>query len=99
MKHLQKAAQGNPALFAPHYNLGIIYRQRGDFDSAIEQFILALKINPDVAEAHNQLAVAYPGIEQLDKAIEHFREAVRLQPDKAEYGRNLEKVLQTKNHL
>ena len=41
-----------------HSNTGVVYKDKGMTDKAIEHYQIALRIKPDYAEAHNKLGNA-----------------------------------------
>jgi protein O-GlcNAc transferase len=61
------------------YLLGIIYFQRGDYDSAINYIQRTLKFNNN-ADAYHILGLSFQQKRQLDKAIRYYRKAVQLNP-------------------
>jgi tetratricopeptide (TPR) repeat protein len=74
----KKAAEfepGNPDLQA---NMGFVYYQRQDWESAIKCFIRAHQAAPQEADHLSALALSYAQIKQLPKAIELFRHAMQM---------------------
>ena len=79
-----------PGLPLAHNNLGEAYSDERLFDSAIEQFRIALSLRPINPEAtYENLGIAYLSQGQPDMAIEQFRTALRLKPDYADAHFNL----------
>ena len=54
---------------------------RGDFDSAIKEYLKVIELRPEVAEAYNNLGVAQKRKGELDKAAESFNKALDRKPD------------------
>lgn len=71
------------------YNLGLIYAQSGEFDSAEDYFLKALELSPDFSQACANLGALYDQRRDYPKALSYFRTAVRLDPDNAVYHFNL----------
>ena len=87
---------------AAHNNLGYLFLQRGELDSAISHFETALMIRSRNAAAHynlgealveNNLANALARKGLLDEAISHYEKAVKLRPDYGDPYFNLGSVL------
>ena len=85
-----------------HNNLGHLLLQRGDWDSAISHFELALQIRSHNAATHynlgralmeNNLANALARKGRLDEAVNHYEESVSLRPDYGDPYFNLGSVL------
>jgi protein O-mannosyl-transferase len=85
-----------------HNNLGYLFLQRGELDSAISQFETALEIRSRNAAAHynfggavieNSLANALARKGLLSEAIAHYERAIRLRPDYGDPYLNLGTVL------
>jgi protein O-mannosyl-transferase len=85
-----------------HNNLGHLLLQRGDWDSAISHFELALQIRSRNGATHynlgralmeNNLANALAREGRLDEAVSHYEESVRLRPDYGDPYFNLGSVL------
>jgi tetratricopeptide (TPR) repeat protein len=86
----------SPGKLRAHYNLGVIYHERGKIDEALKHYKEALGIMPDVAEVQNNIGVAYLSLGMPEKAIEHNLEALRLKPDMAGAHNNLGLAYTTK---
>jgi tetratricopeptide (TPR) repeat protein len=79
----------SPGKSRGHYNLGMLYQDKGLLDETIEHYRIALKLEPNHIKANYNLAIAY-----LDKgfyynAIEYYRIALRLEPNLAMTHYNL----------
>ncbi|MEO1521308.1 MAG: DnaJ C-terminal domain-containing protein [Cyanobacteria bacterium J06633_2] len=63
---------------------GYVYSQQGDFQSAIERYTEALRLDPQYTEALYLRGIAYSSQENYPLAFEDFTQALHLQPDFAE---------------
>jgi tetratricopeptide (TPR) repeat protein len=75
-----EAATLNPADASAHYNLGLIYQQRGDFAAATEAFERAVEIDSKEVDAHYQMGRIAREQGRLNEAIQHFERVVQLEP-------------------
>jgi len=66
-----------------HFDKGIEFSLRGDYDGAIKEYEAAIAINPNIPEAHNNLGFAYMDKGELEKAEQHQKKALELKPDLA----------------
>lgn len=73
-----------------YYELGELYRQRGDYARAVEPLQQALKVDRSDADAWYALALTYQAQGDHPAAVESFNEAVRFVPDFAEAYEGLE---------
>jgi tetratricopeptide (TPR) repeat protein len=65
-----------------HYNLGVVYTQNKDFDSAVKEFKTALGYNPKNAQAHYNLGIIYDDyFKDRENAKYHYRNYLELAPD------------------
>ncbi|HKP86799.1 MAG TPA: tetratricopeptide repeat protein, partial [Blastocatellia bacterium] len=76
-----EAATMNPADASAHYNLGLIYQQRGQYEDAKASFRRAVEIDPNEMDAHYQLGRIAREEGKLADAITHFDPVVRSNPD------------------
>jgi tetratricopeptide (TPR) repeat protein len=71
----------NPADASAHYNLGLIYQQRGQYSEAKQCFVRAIEIDPDETDAHYQLGRIAREQGELAEAITRFDAVVRRSSD------------------
>ena len=72
-----QAATLNPADASAHYNLGLLYQQRGEHESAIASFRQAVEIDPNETDSHYQLGRIARWQNRLPEAIQHFEQVIR----------------------
>jgi tetratricopeptide (TPR) repeat protein len=80
-----EAATLNPADASAHYNLGLIYQQRGQFEEAKTCFLRAVEIDPGETDAHYQLGRIAREQGRLPDAIAHFDAVVRDNPEHSQH--------------
>lgn len=56
------------------------YYDKGEFESAIQDYNQAIRLNPNSAAAFNNRGLAYVATGQFDQAIEDYDHAIRLNP-------------------
>lgn len=71
------------------FNLGVVYRDRGDIEKATDQYRIALMLKPDYAEAHYNLAVRLSQHGNYKEAIEHYNMTISLMPESSTAYHNL----------
>ena len=64
----------------PYINLGAAYIKKGLLDQAIEQDLIAVKLNPDSPEYQRILGETYAMKGSLDQAIQRYQIAISLAP-------------------
>jgi tetratricopeptide (TPR) repeat protein len=69
--------------FGKHFNAGIRFALRKDYDKAIEEYNKALAINPDVSELHNNLGYAFLDKGDIEQAIKAQKKALDIDPNLA----------------
>src|SRR5947209_17845915 len=62
------------------YEIGEIYRQRGEFEAALAHFSKAVQHHPDFAQARIGLASSLISQGRSREALGHLSEAVRIEP-------------------
>ena len=64
-----------------HYNLGVFYLQRQEYNEAIGEFEKVLELNPDDAATHYNLGIIYADyLDNKIKAIAHFKRYLNIDP-------------------
>ncbi len=63
-----------------YLNMGTYFYTKGDYDKAVEQFKLMLKVNPKDVFTHFVLGYLYDRQDLTDLAIQELEEAIRLDP-------------------
>jgi tetratricopeptide (TPR) repeat protein len=89
----QDALVKAPSAAILHYNLGLLYRDREQFDLAEKEMLEVIRIDRSLSEAHNNLANLKYLRGNLRVAILEWREAARLDPANFEAWYNLAIVL------
>jgi tetratricopeptide (TPR) repeat protein len=69
--------------------LGVLYHQKGDYDSAINNIRTAIKLDPGFAEAYNNLGNVMRDKGLVDEAEIHYQKALRINPNFAIAHNNL----------
>ena len=82
----------------PHYIdalhlLGVLYSQRGDYQTAERLIRQALRENPAADTYHNNLGKALHGLGRLEEAATSYQQALELNPEHVLACNNLGKVL------
>jgi len=78
LKERLENATLNPRDADAHYQLGLIYQQRRQYDAAIERFRKAIEVDPDEADAHFQLGRIAREQGNYAESLDHFRNAARI---------------------
>jgi len=76
-----------------YVNLGRVYLERGDYQSATDVLLIATRLGPNHSEAHFNLGLAYEGQRMLPQAESEMRTALRLGSDPSEAGNTLAVIL------
>jgi len=79
---LEKVVMLDPMNKVAHYNLGVVYTQNKEFDSAVAEFKTALSYNPKNALAHYNLGIIYDDyFKDKENARYHYSSFLELSPD------------------
>lgn len=68
-------------LAVSHNNLGDIYKRKGLWQVAAQEFQEAIRLNPDIQEVHSNLAEVYRALNRRDLAIQEYEESIRIRPN------------------
>jgi len=71
----------SPGKARPYNNRGNVFAQRKDYQAAIDDYNVALRIDPYHVNAYYNRAFAYYQLGEYAKAINDYTEALRLKPD------------------
>jgi tetratricopeptide (TPR) repeat protein len=78
LKERLENATLNPRDADAHYQLGLIYQQRRQYEAAIERFRKAIAVDPDEADAYFQLGRIAREQGNHSEALEYYRAAARI---------------------
>ncbi|MBE0428796.1 MAG: tetratricopeptide repeat protein [Thermoleophilia bacterium] len=62
-------------------NLGVIYREMGDIESATRELALAVELEPEGYTYITELALTYRQMGDTESALEHLKRAIDLYPN------------------
>lgn len=82
-----------------HTDLGAVYLQQRQYEIALEEFDLAVKIDPNFGAAYNGLGLIYSSLGQDALAEQSFRKAVQIDPNNSESHNNYGNFLCSKNRI
>jgi hypothetical protein len=91
-KAWRHTAEGNPAAWMAHNNLGNALQDEGRFPEAIEQYKQALQIDPNYADAHNDMGNALYRSGKISEAMEEYEQTLRIDPNYPNMRDNLAKL-------
>ena len=77
VRELEAAAAGDPKLPFVHFNLGLAYLKKQDYEGARAEFKRDLELEPNAAFTYEQLGNVESALEHEDEAARNYREAVR----------------------
>ena len=87
---LSEETNGQNGLTAGSYgNIGLVYRNLGEYDKALDYYFKALEIRKDVlgekhpntAGTYGNIGVVYHNLEDYDKALEFYNKALEIDKD------------------
>ena len=64
-----------------YYSRGLAYAEKGEVDSAIENYNESIQLNPDFADAYNYRGIAYRNKGEIERAIEDHDQAIQIKSD------------------
>ncbi len=94
-REAQRAAQLEPAAPPSHVadplsaqgalNAGVLLRERGQFDRALDEFTRASTLNPQLARVHYQVGVTYALMGRWHEAVDALQLALQITPDNTRF--------------
>ena len=73
----QAAAEGNPRLPFVHFNLGLTYKKKQDYERARDEFLKDAAVEPDLGLNYDELGDVYWLMQNDRDAEKSYREALR----------------------
>src|SRR3989337_271043 len=70
----------NQAKAKEHFEKGVNYSLKKEYDNAIAEYLESLRYNPDVAAAHSNIAFDYFDKGNLDLAIQEHKKTIKIDP-------------------
>ena len=89
----------NPDCLMAHNNLGLLLRNQGRTEEAMEHCQKAIQINPNDLETLNNLGAALAAQSRFEEAIKNFRKAIQINPNFSEALDNLGVALAAKGQF
>ena len=87
--NLLAATRTNPDLIMARLMLGDLYRESGDYNSAVGQYEALVKLDPYTWSNFYKLGVTYQFLERLREAMNSYQRALKLNPDDSNTNMNL----------
>jgi tetratricopeptide (TPR) repeat protein len=75
-KELLQALEMRPRIPDAHYNLGLLYEEKGDPKRAMEEYKKEIEIHPGADPAHFNLALLYGKLGLLREQVYELKEAI-----------------------
>ena len=75
-------AYHNLAIF--HYNRGVDYAEKQEWDLALAEYSKAIALNPNYANAYINRGIVYRNQQKWDLALADYNQAIRLNPNDAD---------------
>ena len=95
----QQALKIKPNFPIARYNLGNIFKRRGNSDDAIANFKEALKLKPDLFQAYYNLGNIMKEMDDLDGAINNYGKVIEINPNFVDAYFNLGATQQEKGNF
>ena len=78
---LNEILEISPDTVNVYNSLGVLHRKKGDLDTALKNYIKAIKVHPDEPFIHYNIGRLYLEKKEIADAKHHFEKAVNLNPD------------------
>lgn len=78
------AVERDAALWAAHYQMGLVLEARGESQPAADAFVKATEANPQIAYAHYNAAMNFYKASRVDRMAVYFENFLKLAPNAPE---------------
>jgi Flp pilus assembly protein TadD len=92
-RHFREVVRIDPEDVEGHFNLGVMFADRGETDEAISHFVAGLKNAPNDPKAHASMGTLLSRKGDVAGALSHFRKSLAILPNDAEARYNLAALL------
>lgn len=89
---LKEIMEISPDTVNVYNSLGVLYRKKGDFKTALKNYQKALKVHPDRASIHYNIGRLYIELKDPEMAKNYFTKALKKDPDFKEAREVLEAI-------
>ncbi len=79
--YFEKAVEKDANYFYAHYNLGLIYTDRNETETALQEFSTALALKPDSEDANNAMGNIYYKMQDYANAKKYYNVAAVINPN------------------
>lgn len=80
VERVLEAEKSQPNIAARHHAIGVMAALDGEFDRALEEAKLAVRLDPDAPEGHALVAALLESRSDLEGAVASWREVLRIDP-------------------
>ena len=77
------AIRVDPSNAEAHFNLGMVFFEQGDLETAIREFREAINLDPNNVQARYRLALAFIKRGRYDRAVRELYQVLEINPDDA----------------
>jgi len=95
VKCFQTAIEIQPNYSSAHNNLGLTFKELGEFEKAMKCFQTAIEIQPNYSAAHNNLGSTFKELGEFKKAISCYQKALKLMPSSIAAQTNISNIYST----
>ncbi len=82
-----------------HFNLGNVFRRKGDLQAAAASYRQAVSLRPNDVQAHTNLGATLHELNRFDEAVHHYQQAIRINPRLVQAHNNLGSTLRKLGRL
>jgi superkiller protein 3 len=79
-----------------HFNLGVVFAGKEQWDDAIAEYKRAIELDPKFAKAYMNLGIALAAKNRLDDAIAEYKKAIEIDPKNSDAQDALAEALRNK---